>query len=160
MVKRVYTFREGTKEMKDLLGGKGANLSEMTNLGLKVPPGFIITTNTCNDFLEAKGKFPEGLWMETLEHVLHLQENTGKRLNDSENPLLVSVRSGAPISMPGMMDTILNLGLNDGVAKTLVELTGDEWFVYDSYRRLITMFGNVVNIDTARCALILWYANC
>ncbi len=144
MVKRVYTFREGTKEMKDLLGGKGANLSEMTNLGLKVPPGFIITTNTCNDFLEAKGKFPEGLWMETLEHVLHLQENTGKRLNDSENPLLVSVRSGAPISMPGMMDTILNLGLNDGVAKTLVELTGDEWFVYDSYRRLITMFGNVV----------------
>jgi pyruvate,orthophosphate dikinase len=144
MVKRVYTFGEGTKEMKALLGGKGANLSEMTNLGLNVPPGFTITTSTCNDFFQAKGEFPEGLWDETLEHVARLEENTGKRFGDPEAPLLASVRSGAPVSMPGMMDTVLNLGLNDGVAKVLVKLTGDEWFVYDSYRRFITMFGNVV----------------
>jgi pyruvate,orthophosphate dikinase len=144
MVKRVYTFGEGTKEMKALLGGKGANLSEMTNLGLNVPPGFTITTSTCNDFFQAKGEFPEGLWDETLEHVARLEKNTEKRFSDPETPLLVSVRSGAPISMPGMMDTVLNLGLNDGVVKALVKLTGDEWFVYDAYRRLITMFGNVV----------------
>jgi pyruvate,orthophosphate dikinase len=144
MVKRVYTFGEGDKEMKALLGGKGANLSEMTNLGLNVPPGFTITTSTCNDFFQAGGEFPEGLWEEVMEHVERLEKKTGKRFGDRENPLLVSVRSGAPISMPGMMDTVLNLGLNDEVAKTLVELTGDEWFVYDAYRRLITMFGNVV----------------
>ncbi len=144
MVKRVYTFGEGTKEMKALLGGKGANLSEMTNLGLNVPPGFTITTGTCNEFFEAKGEFPEGLWEEVLEHVARLEEKTGKRFGDPENPLLASVRSGAPVSMPGMMDTVLNLGLNDGVAKAIVKLTGDEWFVYDSYRRFITMFGNVV----------------
>ncbi|MCW3990708.1 MAG: pyruvate, phosphate dikinase [Candidatus Bathyarchaeota archaeon] len=144
MVKRVYTFGEGTKEMKALLGGKGANLSEMTNLGLNVPPGFTVTTSTCKEFFEAKGEFPEGLWEEVLEHVARLEENTGKRFGDPENPLLAAVRSGAPVSMPGMMDTVLNLGLNDGVAKALVKLTGDEWFVYDSYRRFITMFGNVV----------------
>jgi pyruvate,orthophosphate dikinase len=144
MVKRVYTFGEGDKEMKALLGGKGANLSEMTKLGLNVPPGFTITTSTCNDFFQAKGEFPEGLWEEVIEHVERLEKKTGKKFGDKENPLLVSVRSGAPISMPGMMDTVLNLGLNDEVAETLVELTGDEWFVYDAYRRLITMFGNVV----------------
>jgi pyruvate,orthophosphate dikinase len=144
MVKRVYTFGEGTKDMKALLGGKGANLSEMTNLGLNVPPGFTITTSTCNDFFQAKGEFPEGLWDEVMEHVARLEENTGKRFGDPETPLLVSVRSGAPVSMPGMMDTVLNLGLNEAVAKVLVKLTGDEWFVYDSFRRFITMFGNVV----------------
>jgi pyruvate,orthophosphate dikinase len=144
MVKRVYTFGEGTKEMKALLGGKGANLSEMTNLGLNVPPGFTITTNTCNDFFQAKGEFPVGLWDEVLEHVTRLEKNTGKRFSDPETPLLVSVRSGAPVSMPGMMDTVLNLGLNVETAKALVKLTGDEWFVYDAYRRFITMFGNVV----------------
>jgi pyruvate,orthophosphate dikinase len=144
MVKRVYTFGEGTKDMKALLGGKGANLSEMTNLGLNVPPGFTITTSTCNDFFKAKGEFPQGLWEEILEHVTRLEENTGKRFSDTETPLLVSVRSGAPISMPGMMDTVLNLGLNDKTAEALVKLTGDEWFVYDAYRRFITMFGNVV----------------
>jgi pyruvate,orthophosphate dikinase len=144
LVKRVYTFGEGTKEMKALLGGKGANLSEMTNLGLRVPPGFTITTSTCNDFFRAKGEFPDGLWEEVLEHVKALEEKTGKSLGDPEKPLLVSVRSGAPISMPGMMDTVLNLGLNDEVAASLVEQTGDERFVYDAYRRLVTMFGDVV----------------
>ncbi|MGD2200610.1 MAG: pyruvate, phosphate dikinase [Candidatus Bathyarchaeota archaeon] len=144
MVKRVYAFGEGNKGMKSLLGGKGANLSEMTNLGLNIPPGFTITTNTCVEFFEADGEFPEGLWEEVLDHVERLEEKTGKRFGDPENPLLVSVRSGAPVSMPGMMDTVLNLGLNDEVAETLVELTGDEWFVFDAYRRLITMFGNVV----------------
>ncbi len=144
MVKRVYAFGEGNKEMKSLLGGKGANLSEMTNLGLRVPPGFTITTSMCNDFFEAGGEFPEGLWEEVLEHIKILEGKTGKRFGDAENPLLVSVRSGAPISMPGMMDTVLNLGLNDDTARGLINLTGDEWFVYDAYRRLITMFGDVV----------------
>ncbi len=144
MVKRVYAFGEGNKEMKSLLGGKGANLSEMTNIGLRVPPGFTITTSTCNDFFEAGGEFPEGLWEEVLEHVEILEGKTGKRFGDVESPLLVSVRSGAPISMPGMMDTVLNLGLNDDTAQGLIKLTGDEWFVYDAYRRLITMFGDVV----------------
>ena len=144
MVKRVYDFEEGNKDMRDLLGGKGANLAEMTNLGLRVPPGFIITTKTCQDFFEAGGEFPEGLWEEVLEHVRGLEKRTGKNFGDPENPLLVSVRSGAPVSMPGMMDTVLNLGLNDEVAASLVKLTGEEWFVYDAYRRLITMFGDVV----------------
>jgi len=144
LVKRVYAFGEGDKEMKSLLGGKGANLSEMTNIGLRVPPGFTITTSTCNDFFEAGGEFPEGLWEEVLEHVKLLEGKTGKRFGDAESPLLVSVRSGAPISMPGMMDTVLNLGLNDETAQGLIDLTGDEWFVYDAYRRLITMFGDVV----------------
>ncbi|MDH5199277.1 MAG: pyruvate, phosphate dikinase [Candidatus Bathyarchaeota archaeon] len=144
MVKRVYDFEEGNKDMRDLLGGKGANLAEMTNLGLRVPPGFIITTKTCKDFFEAGGEFPEGLWEEVLEHVRSLEKRTGKSFGDPENPLLVSVRSGAPVSMPGMMDTVLNLGLNDEVAASLVKLTGEEWFVYDAYRRLITMFGDVV----------------
>jgi pyruvate,orthophosphate dikinase len=116
----------------------------MTNLGLNVPPGFTITTNTCNDFFQAKGEFPVGLWDEVLEHVTRLEKNTGKRFSDPETPLLVSVRSGAPVSMPGMMDTVLNLGLNVETVKALVKLTGDEWFVYDAYRRFITMFGNVV----------------
>jgi pyruvate,orthophosphate dikinase len=144
MIKRVYTFGEGDKDMKNLLGGKGANLSEMTNLGLRVPPGFTVTTTTCVEFFESGGKFPEGLWEETMTHVKRLEEATGKRFGDIENPLLVSVRSGAPISMPGMMDSVLNLGLNDDVAEAMVRLTGEEWFVFDAYRRLITMFGNVV----------------
>jgi len=143
-LKRVYDFEEGNKDMKPLLGGKGANLAEMTNLGLRVPPGFTITTRTCNDFFKAGGTFPEGLWEEIMEHVRRLEERTGKRFGDPKSPLLVSVRSGAPISMPGMMDTVLNLGLNDEVAAGLVELTGDERFVYDAYRRFITMFADVV----------------
>jgi pyruvate,orthophosphate dikinase len=142
--KRVYDFTEGNKDMKALLGGKGANLAEMTSLGIIIPPGFTITTKTCSDFFEAGGKFPDGLWEEILEHVKTLEDTTGKRFGDLEAPLLVSVRSGAPVSMPGMMDTVLNLGLNDKVAESLVKLSGDERFVLDAYRRFITMFGDVV----------------
>jgi len=142
--KRVYDFTEGNKEMKALLGGKGANLAEMTSLGLNIPQGFTITTKTCNDFMDAGGKFPEGLWEEVLEHVETLEKTTSKKFNDLEAPLLVSVRSGAPISMPGMMDTVLNMGMNDQVAETMIKLTGDERFVWDAYRRFITMFSDVV----------------
>ncbi len=144
MEKRVYDFTEGNRDMKALLGGKGANLAEMTSLGLSIPQGFTITTNTCNEFMAAGGKFPEGLWEEILEHVKTLEESSGKKFNDPENPLLASVRSGAPISMPGMMDTVLNLGINDAVAKTIIKLTGDERFVWDAYRRFLTMFSDVV----------------
>jgi pyruvate,orthophosphate dikinase len=144
LVKRVYDFAEGSADMKNLLGGKGANLSEMTNLGLRVPPGFTVTTKTCVEFFKAKGKFPVGLWEEVLEHVTSLEKKTGKMFGDAGNPLLVSVRSGAPISMPGMMDTVLNLGMNDEVAKGFSKITGDERFVYDAYRRFVTMFADVV----------------
>lgn len=130
--------------MRALLGGKGANLAEMTSLGISIPPGFTITTDTCNEFMKAGGEFPEGLWEEVLEHVKTLEETTGKKFNDKNNPLLASVRSGAPVSMPGMMDTVLNLGINDQVAEVLVEQTGDERFVWDAYRRFLTMFSDVV----------------
>ena len=130
--------------MKALLGGKGANLAEMTSLGLNIPLGFTLTTKTCNDFMDAGGKFPEGLWEEVLEHVKTLEKTTGKKFNDLQAPLLVSVRSGAPISMPGMMDTVLNMGMNDKVAEAMIKLTGDERFVWDAYRRFITMFSDVV----------------
>ncbi len=143
MTKYIYSFEEGGKELKNLLGGKGANLAEMTKIGLPVPPGFTITTEVCAYFTK-NGKYPEGLWENVLEHMKELEKKTGKKFGDSENPLLVSVRSGAPISMPGMMDTILNLGLNDVSVKGLQKQTGDERFAYDSYRRLIQMFGNVV----------------
>ena len=143
-MKRVYDFEEGSKEMKALLGGKGAGLAEMTKLGLRVPPGFTITTQTCIEFFKAGGRFPDGLWEEVLEHLKRLEERTGKGFGDPENPLLVSVRSGAPISMPGMMDTVLNLGMNDEVVEGLAKLTGDPRFAYDAYRRFITMFSDVV----------------
>src|SRR5919197_57831 len=110
--KFVYDFHEGNKDMKDLLGGKGANLAEMTNLGLPVPPGFTITTEACLDYL-AKDTFPDGLMEECEEHLVRLEEAMGKKLGEDQDPLLVSVRSGAKFSMPGMMDTVLNLGLND-----------------------------------------------
>jgi len=142
--KRVYDFTLGNKDMKALLGGKGANLAEMTNLGLTIPPGFTITTKTCEEFFEADGKFPEGLWEEILEHVKTLEKSTGKKFGDKKAPLLVSVRSGAPISMPGMMDTVLNLGMNDKVAEAIIGLTGDKRFVWDAYRRFVTMFSDVV----------------
>ncbi len=144
MEKRVYDFTEGNQTMKALLGGKGANLAEMTSLGINIPPGFTITTKTCNEFMKAGGKFPKGLWEDVLEHVKTLEKTTGKKFNDLKAPLLVSVRSGAPISMPGMMDTVLNLGINDAVAEAMVKLTGDERFVWDAYRRFITMFSDVV----------------
>ncbi|HUV33320.1 MAG TPA: pyruvate, phosphate dikinase [Candidatus Desulfaltia sp.] len=143
-MKRVYDFTEGNKGMKVLLGGKGANLAEMTTLGLEIPPGFTITTKTCIEFFEAGGKVPDGLWDEVEKHVATLEKTTGKKFGDAKAPLLVSVRSGAPVSMPGMMDTVLNLGMNDKVAEAMIELTGDGRFVWDAYRRFVTMFSDVV----------------
>ncbi|MEE8322353.1 MAG: PEP/pyruvate-binding domain-containing protein, partial [Candidatus Bathyarchaeia archaeon] len=141
--KYVYTFGEGNADMKMLLGGKGANLSEMTNLGLPVPPGFTITTEVCRKYYE-NNKYPEGLQDQIDAHLSMLEKKMGKRLGDLENPLLVSVRSGAPQSMPGMMDTVLNLGLNDVTVKSLANQTQNERFAYDCYRRFMQMFGNVV----------------
>lgn len=137
---RVHRFDEGSKEQKDLLGGKGANLAEMTGLGLPVPPGFTITTEACLEYL-AEGRMPGGLFDEALRALAALEQSTGKRLGDAADPLLVSVRSGAARSMPGMMDTILNLGLNDTSVEGLAKQTGDERFAWDSYRRFVQMFG-------------------
>ncbi len=130
--------------VRGLLGGKGANLAEMTRIGVPVPPGFTITTEACNAYYDSGGKFPEGMWEQTLEALHKIEEQTGKKFGDPKNPLLVSVRSGAKFSMPGMMDTVLNVGLNDETAKGMVELTQNERFVYDAYRRLIQMYGSVV----------------
>ncbi len=141
--KYVYTFGEGNADMKMLLGGKGANLSEMTNLGLPVPPGFTITTEVCRKYYE-NNKYPEDLQAQIDAHLSMLEKKMGKRLGDLENPLLVSVRSGAPQSMPEMMDTVLNLGLNDVTVKSLANQTQNERFAYDCYRRFMQMFGNVV----------------
>jgi pyruvate,orthophosphate dikinase len=143
MTKYVYDFHEGNKEMKDLLGGKGANLAEMTNMGLRVPPGFTITTEACLDYLEQGGSSP-GMLEEVAEHRRHLEGSMGKRLGDPEDPLLVSVRSGAKFSMPGMMDTVLNLGLNDKSIGGLAAQTGDRRFALDAYRRFVQMFGKIV----------------
>ena len=141
--KFVYGFHEGNRDMKDLLGGKGANLAEMTNLGLPVPPGFTITTEACIAYLQA-GIFPEGLMEEVEEQLRGLVEAMGKHLGDEEDPLLVSVRSGAKFSMPGMMDTVLNLGLNDRSVEGLAKQTGNDRFAWDSYRRFVQMFGKIV----------------
>jgi pyruvate,orthophosphate dikinase len=141
--KWVYLLAEGQASMRDLLGGKGANLAEMTRIGLPVPPGLIVTTQACNAFLAAGG-FPETMWAQVLKALKQVEKQAGKRFGDPANPLLVSCRSGARFSMPGMMDTVLNIGLNDTVAAGLVKLTGDERFVMDSYRRLVQMFGTVV----------------
>jgi pyruvate,orthophosphate dikinase len=132
------------ENVRGLLGGKGANLAEMTRIEVPVPPGFTITTEACNAYLSAGETFPEGMWDQVLKAVADLEKESGKKFGDRLNPLLVSCRSGAKFSMPGMMDTILNIGLNDETAKGLVELTGNERFVYDSFRRLIQMFGSVV----------------
>jgi len=144
----VYDFSQGSKDQKDLLGGKGANLAEMTNLGLPVPPGFTITTEACRAFL-TEGREPDGLADQVTEHLEALEKSMGKRLGDPEDPLLVSVRSGAKFSMPGMMDTVLNIGLNDRSVQGLAAVVGgDERFAYDSYRRLLQMFGaTVLGID-------------
>ncbi|MBC1969156.1 pyruvate, phosphate dikinase [Listeria marthii] len=144
MRKFVYQFSEGSKEMKNLLGGKGANLAEMTNIGLPVPPGFIISTDACNDYTANNKHLSEAIFEEVNIHLAQLEKQTGKIFGFAENPLLVSVRSGAPFSMPGMMDTVLNLGLNDHAAKGLAALTGDARSAFDSYRRFIQMFGDVV----------------
>ncbi|MBC1569259.1 pyruvate, phosphate dikinase [Listeria sp. FSL L7-1425] len=144
MRKFVYQFSEGSKEMKNLLGGKGANLAEMTNIGLPVPPGFIISTDACNDYTANNKHLSEAIFEEVKIHLAQLEKQTGKIFGFAENPLLVSVRSGAPFSMPGMMDTVLNLGLNDQAANGLAALTGDARSAFDSYRRFIQMFGDVV----------------
>ncbi|MET9421225.1 MULTISPECIES: pyruvate, phosphate dikinase [unclassified Streptomyces] len=141
--KFVYDFTEGNKELKDLLGGKGANLAEMTNLGLPVPPGFTITTEACKVYLES-GDEPAELRDEVSAHLDALEQKMGKKLGQADNPLLVSVRSGAKFSMPGMMDTVLNIGLSDESVAGLAQQAGDERFAWDSYRRLIQMFGKTV----------------
>jgi pyruvate,orthophosphate dikinase len=130
-------------EVKVILGGKGAGLADMTGAGLPVPPAFTITTEACVEYMNT-GEFPEGMWEQTLEALKEIEAQTGKKFGDPSNPLLVSVRSGARLSMPGMMDTVLNLGLNDETRATLAELTGNEWFSYDAYRRFITMFSDIV----------------
>ena len=141
--KRVWLFREGNADMRNLLGGKGANLAEMTNLGLPVPPGLTITTETCMDYINHGNKMPEGLMDEVKAALKDVEAQKGQKFGDSENPLLVSVRSGARVSMPGMMETILNLGLNDETVEAMVKLTNNPRFCYDSYRRFLTMFGSV-----------------
>ncbi len=154
MKKWVYLFHEldaaekyvggDWDAVRGLLGGKGANLADMTRLGVPVPPGFTVTTEACNAYLAAGGKFPEGMWEQMLEALKEVERLTGKKFGGSDNPLLVSCRSGAKFSMPGMMDTVLNIGLNDETAQAMIRLTNNERFVYDSYRRLIQMFGAVV----------------
>ncbi len=142
---------EGDATMRDLLGGKGAGLAEMTNAGLPVPPGFTITTEACNDYFAAGEKLPDGLWDDVLEAVKQVEQETGKGFGNPANPLLVSVRSGAKFSMPGMMDTVLNLGLNEQTLHGLIALTGNERFGWDAYRRFIQMFGRIVmDVDGSR----------
>ena len=157
MVKKwVYLSRNGEEEyakvlgkqpelaeMKEIFGGKGAGLMAMTASGAPVPPSFTITTEACVEYMDTN-EFPEGMWEQTLEAMKDLEAQTGKTFGRGENPLLVSVRSGARQSMPGMMDTVLNLGLNDETRAALAKLTGNEWFSYDAYRRFITMFSDIV----------------
>src|SRR5437588_12917070 len=143
MTKYVYDFSEGNRDMKDLLGGKGANLAEMTNVGLHVPPGFTVTTEACLTYLK-EDRWPDGLEGELEEHLRKLESSMGKRLGDADDPLLVSVRSGAKFSMPGMMDTVLNLGLNDDSVQGLARQTSNERFAWDAYRRFVQMFGKIV----------------
>src|SRR5437879_5780174 len=142
--KWVYLFEEGNKDMRDLLGGKGAGVAEMTRAGLPVPPGFTITTEACNAYYASGKKFPDGMWEQAIEALHHVEEKSGKKLGDVKNPLLVSVRSGAKFSMPGMMDTVLNLGLNPQTLEGLATLTNDRSFAIDAYRRFIQMFGKIV----------------
>ncbi|GIV65918.1 MAG: pyruvate, phosphate dikinase [Chloroflexota bacterium] len=154
MKKWVYLFNEldaaekyvggDWDAVRGLLGGKGANLADMTRLGVPVPPGFTVTTEACNAYLAAGGKFPEGMWEQMLDALKEVERLSGKKFGGTDNPLLVSCRSGAKFSMPGMMDTVLNIGLNDETAQAMIRLTNNERFVYDSYRRLIQMFGAVV----------------
>jgi pyruvate,orthophosphate dikinase len=142
--KLIYTFQEGNAQMRKLLGGKGAGLAEMTNAGLPVPPGFTITTEACNEYYANGREFPAGLWDGVVEHMHQLERETGKGFGDPANPLLVSVRSGAAQSMPGMMDTVLNLGLNEETVRGLIALTDNPRFGYDALRRFIAMFGRIV----------------
>src|SRR5215216_119278 len=137
--KYVYLFAngkaDGRGDMKDLLGGKGAGLAEMTNAGLPVPPGFTITTEACNAYYDEGQKFPDSMWQQALDAMKEVERASGKKFGDTANPLLVSVRSGAKFSMPGMMDTVLNLGLNDETVAGLASQTGNDRFSQDAYRR-------------------------
>ncbi len=154
--KWVYLFSEGNKDMRNLLGGKGANVAEMSNAGLPVPPGFTITTEACIAYLRRDREFPLGMWDQVLAALKEVEKQTGKKFGDSENPLLVSVRSGARMSMPGMMDTVLNVGLNEDTLQGLARLTNNERVAYDAYRRLIQMFGRIVkDIDGTKFEHIL-----
>ncbi len=142
--KWVYLFAEGSSDMKHLLGGKGANVAEMSQAALPVPPGFTISTEACNAYIQYEHQFPEGMWSQAQAALIQVEADAGKKFGDSQNPLLVSVRSGASISMPGMMDTVLNLGLNDVTVAGLAQLTQNRRFALDAYRRFISMFGTIV----------------
>ena len=144
MAKWVYMFTEGNATMRNLLGGKGANLAEMTSLGLPVPQGFTVTTEDCTQYYEDGRKINDEIMSQIMDAIVKLEEITGKKFGDKENPLLVSVRSGARASMPGMMDTILNLGLNEEVVETLAEASGNARWAWDCYRRFIQMYSDVV----------------
>ncbi|NYV78442.1 PEP/pyruvate-binding domain-containing protein, partial [Streptomyces sp. UH6] len=155
MARYVYDFAEGGREMADLLGGKGSNLAEMTRMGLPVPPGFVITTEACRAFL-ATGSEPEGMAGEVARHLAAVEESAGRTLGRADDPLLLSVRSGARFSMPGMMETILNVGLNDESVRGLARVSGSDRFAWDSYRRLLQMFGaTVMGVPAARFEEVL-----
>src|SRR5437868_5297179 len=140
----VYMAEDAPATNRDLLGGKGAGLAAMTQAGLPVPPTFTITTAACNAYQDAGGQFPAGLWEQTLTALVQIEQKSGRKLGDAANPLLVSVRSGARESMPGMMDTVLNLGLNDQTVAGLAKQTNNERFAWDAYRRFVGMFGRIV----------------
>src|SRR5436189_4993247 len=142
--KWVYLFEEGSGDNKSLFGGKGAGLCEMTRAGLPVPPGLIVTTEACNAYYANNKQFPEGMWEQVTTALHEVEKKVGKKFGDNRNPLLVSVRSGAAFSMPGMMDTVLNLGLNEETVQGLIRLTGNERFGYDAWRRFVAMFGRIV----------------
>ena len=142
--KYVYLFTEGNASMRELLGGKGANLAEMTNLGLPVPQGFTISTEACTQYYEDGRRINDEIQAEIMEYIEKMEQITGKKFGDLENPLLVSVRSGARASMPGMMDTILNLGLNEEVVEVMAKKSGNPRWAYDCYRRFIQMYSDVV----------------
>ncbi len=144
MTKYVYAFKEGNKDMRNLLGGKGANLAEMTNVGLPIPQGITISTEACTNYYDNGKKISEEIESQIFKALEELEKLQGKKFGDINNPLLVSVRSGARASMPGMMDTILNLGLNDVAVEGFAKKTGNPRFAYDSYRRFIQMYSDVV----------------
>ena len=144
MEKWVYLFKEGSADMRNLLGGKGANLAEMTNIGLPVPQGFTITTEACTQYYEDGREINGEIRAQIDEYIGKMEEITGKKFGDKKNPLLVSVRSGARASMPGMMDTILNLGLNEEVVNAIAEMSGNPRWAWDCYRRFIQMYSDVV----------------
>ena len=153
--KYVYLFSEGNANMRELLGGKGANLAEMTNIGLPVPQGFTISTEACTKYYEDGRKINDEIMAQIDEYIVKMEEITGKKFGDKENPLLVSVRSGARASMPGMMDTILNLGLNEDVVAVMAAKSNNPRWAWDCYRRFIQMYSETATEDSFRCILML-----